>query len=474
MIAQLLNREFLLSAAEDARLSLKRTIAERDRRGGDGGPLDDILNSQIQAVIDEFERLEEQPEALQPAPGTEAPPTSGLPAPKDDFVYMPRDPLLSILQTVIEETAEAQRPEAIESGSPPDERRSGGGRSVVSDRQFVGLDLPRSGDGRRAWGRFEVTRPKILSDPRWVWSGVVIAWYKLQDKAPFQGLPQEAVRIANDARILLVGDWGSGIPRAQAVAARMRDEIDEGRASGREQHVVHLGDVYYTGSKKECERNFLAYWPVHPGEDIGSYTLAGNHDMYQGGHDYYGTCLTDPRFKRQGGRSVFALRNDHWQFLALDTAYDDAGLHGDQAAWVLAQLDANPLVRTALLSHHQLFSAYEPGAAELRTRIQPVLATNRVDAWFWAHEHRCLTYKPHLNVPFSSCVGHGGIPEYLIAGESDPYPEPLAYDYRLKRGDGWEPWNTFGFAVVDLNEASMAVRYIDEDGRLHHQEHVPR
>lgn len=472
MIAQLLNREFLLSAAEDTRLSLRRTIGERARRGGDGGPLDEISSDEIQEVIDQLELLEEQAEGLQPAPDAEPPAEASVAAPKDDFVYVPRDPLLSILQTVIEETAEAQRPEAIESGTPQDERRSGGGSSVVSDRLFADLDLPRSADGRRAWGRFEVARPKILSDPRWVWSGVVIGWHKFKRKADFPGTPREPLPIGDDARILLVGDWGSGIPRAQAVAARMHEELEKGRAAGREQHVVHLGDVYYTGAKKEYERNFLAYWPVPSGDEVPSYTLAGNHDMYQGGHDFYGTCLADSRFERQEGRSVFALRNAHWQLLGIDTAYEDAGLHGDQAEWVQAQLDANPGLRTAMLSHHQLFSAYEPGAETLRAKIQPVLDSERIDAWFWAHEHRCLTYKPHMKVPFSSCVGHGGIPEYLVAGPSDPYPEPLAYDYRLRRGEGWEPWNTFGFAVAELDGRAMTVRYIDEDGRAHHEEHL--
>jgi Calcineurin-like phosphoesterase len=472
MIAQLLNREFLLSAAEDTRLSLRRTIGERARRGGGGGPLDEISTAEIQEVVDELERLEEQAEGLEPAVDADAAEAPRSAAPKEDFVYVPRDPLLSIIQSVIEETAEFQHPAAIESGTPPDERRSGGGSSVVSDRLFADLELPRSADGRRAWGRFEVARPMILSDPRWVWSGVVIAWHRFKQKAQFPGTPREAIPIANDARILAVGDWGSGIPRARAVATQMRNELDKGREASREQHVIHLGDVYYTGSKKEYERNFLAYWPVEHGEGIASYTLAGNHDMYQGGHDYYATCLLDARFERQNGRSVFALRSDHWQLLAIDTAYEDAALHGDQAEWVQAQLDDNPHLRTAVLSHHQLFSAYEPGAAKLRARIEPVLDSGRIDAWFWAHEHRCLTYKPHMNVPFSTCIGHGGIPEYLVAGPSDPYPEPLAYDYRLQHGDGWEPWNTFGFAVIELNGAGMTIRYVDEDGREHHEERL--
>ena len=266
-----------------------------------------------------------------------------------------------------------------------------------------------------------------------------------------------------------MGDWGSGIPRAQAVAKRLRQELERGIAERREQHVIHLGDVYYTGGEREYQDRFLKYWPVESGEDIGSFSLNGNHDMYQGGHAYYGTCLADPRFDRQERSSTFSLRSSHWQLLALDTSYEDAGLHGCQAQWIREQLDMNPGLRTVLLSHHQPFSAYEPGAQVLREKITPVLETGRIDAWFWAHEHRCLVYKPHMKIGFSSCVGHGGIPEYLIAKEGQPYPEPLAYDYRLQHGDGLEPWNTFGFALVELDGARMRVRYVDENGDTHHE-----
>jgi hypothetical protein len=161
--------------------------------------------------------------------------------------------------------------------------------------------------------------------------------------------------------------------------------------------------------------------------------------------------------------------------LGLDTSYEDAGLPGEQAAWVLSELDANPGLRTALLSHPQLFSPYDerdgkPTSPALREKIRPVLATGRIDAWFWAHEHRCVVYDAHEGVDFASCAGHGGIPEYLVASETDPYPPPMRYDYRLRRGAGLEPWNTFGFAVLELDGPAMRIRYVDEDGRTHHRE----
>jgi len=471
MIAQLLNREFLLSELAAAQTGLAQELTMRERRGRPG-PLDEYSDTEIQAIIDMIAAVADTPEGLVGATPMEegefdAP---GL-RPKDDFGFVPRDPLLSILQTAFEDTVETREPEAITQRPLLDDRRSGD-VPVITDRQLASVRLYRTPDGRRLWKPFEVARPKVLSDPRWVWAGVIILWNRQNNPAPFNATPPAPIPVADNARILLVGDWGSGLPRAQAVARHMRHELDDGIAARREQHVIHLGDVYYTGGEREYRERFLKHWPVAPDEDIGSYSLNGNHDMYQGGHAYFGTCLADARFARQERSSFFALRSTHWQLLGLDTSYEDAGLYGEQAQWALARLDESPDLRTVLLSHHQPFSAYEPGAGVLRQKIAPVLETNRIDAWFWGHEHRCLVYEPHMKIGFSSCVGHGGIPEYLIAREGTPYREPLRYDYRRRYGNGPEPWDTFGFAVLDLDGDAMSIRYIDEHGECHHEERI--
>ena len=135
-------------------------------------------------------------------------------------------------------------------------------------------------------------------------------------------------------RLIVVGDWGSGLPRAQKVAAAMRSYVDDSLKNGIGCHVIHLGDVYYSGWEYEYRNRFLNYWPVHIEEKdkVGSWSLNGNHDMYSGGHGYFGTLLMDPRFSRQGGTSFFKLFNKHWQILGLDTAWDENGLKDPQAS----------------------------------------------------------------------------------------------------------------------------------------------
>jgi predicted phosphodiesterase len=299
-----------------------------------------------------------------------------------------------------------------------------------------------------------------------------MGWRALKGKAPFNDVPPPPITIANDARLVVVGDWGSGLQRARNVATQMKRVLDAGTAERKEQWVIHLGDVYYAGSTWEYQNRFLPYWPTLVDGGIESFTLNGNHDMFTGGHAYYATCLADPRFRRQEHCSFFQLSNDHWELFALDTSYEDGGLYGGQAQWLLDNLDKEAK-KTMLFSHHQLFSGYEPGARTLQQKIKPVLDTGRVDAWFWGHEHRCLVYGEDRGVRFASCVGHGGIPEYLIAKEGDPYPPPLVYDYRKVHGDGWQPWDTFGFAVIDLTDTGFHARYVDEDGNEHKRTQFP-
>jgi hypothetical protein len=474
MIAQLVNREYLLDELDATRNDLARALQERKRRSGRRTELDKFDTPDLADLLAKIAEVQERPEGLQAGEPTER----QTAAPMEDFAYIPRDPLLSNLQSALEEYYLERAPDSVETARLADEARRGSASGpIVTDTTLTAVPLRRTPTGRRLWGRFEVARPKILSDPRWVLSLFAMGYRGFHHKEPFNKDFPPPVAIGDDVRLLVVGDWGSGIPRARAVAARMRAELEKGSNERREQHVIHLGDVYYSGWTREYEEHFLKYWPVDAGEtDIASFALNGNHDMYSGGKGYFGTCLADARFARQKGSSVFALRNANWQILALDSAYEDGALYGDQVEWVKERIEEGGGRRTMLMCHHNPFSAYEEGATRLREALTPVLATGRIDAWLWGHEHRCLVYRPHLGLRFASCIGHGGIPEYLIAKEGQPYPQPpappLRYDYRRVEGGGLEPWDTFGFAVLEVQGRAMTVHYIDEHGNPHRTETI--
>jgi 3',5'-cyclic AMP phosphodiesterase CpdA len=471
MIAQVLNKDFLLQAATVVQEDLERELKRRSKPGRRraAGELDELGSDEIGEVAGELAGMTAKHEPLEAAPEGGEPSDEQGARPKDDFAYVPRDALLSLIQTTIEEHVEESDEVEVEKAPMPDDRR-GGEEPAVTDDRIADFELTRTRSGRRKFGDMEVAKNKLFSDPGWLTSGFAMAVRAFRGRVKWEEKPP-VVPIGNEARIILVGDWGSGIPRAKKVADRIAGVLKEDESKDR--HVIHLGDVYYSGSKREYERNFLNLWPVGEDEDVGSYSLCGNHDMYYGGHAYYGTLLADKRLTRQGGSSFFALKNDHWQVLGLDTGYEDGGLQGAQADWARSLIQGAPDHRTALLSHHQLFSAHESGARKLGERIEPVLSTDRVDAWFWGHEHRCIQYSATEwnghRVGFSSCVGHGGIPEYLVMKEGETKPAPWAYEYLTPYGTAEEPWEKFGFAVLDLSGPQMRVRYIDENGNQHHE-----
>jgi hypothetical protein len=388
----------------------------------------------------------------------------GLPgANARDAAWMPRDPMASILQSAIEEFY--REAEAVDETQA---RGLAGQDVAITDRSLKAEWQPADPQGfARA---FEST------DPRWVVSFLAAkALAKTRGQHAFPTAPPPAIPMASRARVLLVGDWGSGVQRAQKVAARMRQELEAG--ADRERHVIHLGDVYYSGFESEYRNRFLPFWPVKDGEAaaIGSYCLNANHDMFTGGHAYFDFLLAQPRFARQGGSSYFSLENAHWQILGLDTGYDPqdfrgekGSLFGAQANWVQQKRAAAPSKKAVLLSHHQLFSAWEGGSPELERKLQPVLSQpNGVTAWFWAHEHRCAIYDQNHPVRHARLAGHGGVPVY---GEKNDTPAGVTHEFRDSFRQGLERFARFGFAVLDFEDGSIAARYVTEDGVTHFSE----
>jgi len=473
MIAQVLNRGFVLD-------QMDLVCAELD-----SGPPEDRRSASLPFVNSEAaylaaatllreaqDRENSQSSGQLGFDGTQDERRGTSTPPLDDLVFISRDPLVSLLQTALELFFEARRPELITKSAPADDdRRNLNDDFMVTDVALANWPPTGSPEGdRRVLGAFSET------DPRWLASWMAEGVRLFRDKHEFNDLSATPAKIADTCRVVLVGDWGSGLPRAQKVAREIRKVLDDGKAKGIQQHVVHLGDVYYSGWRHEYERRFLDYWPVRPEEasEISSWSLNGNHDMYSGGHAYFDVLLADPRFALQERSSYFMLRNTSWDIVGLDTAYEDSALYGPQIDWLHETL-AQSNRKSMLLSHHQLFSAYEKPSARLAEAIEQVLKGQKpIDAWFWGHEHRCVFYEPVENVRHARLIGHGGVPVYMVHQENDPYPRPACYEYRgfLSQSFGLERFAFFGFAVLDIDGPTLHIRYIDENGRQHKEESI--
>ncbi len=374
--------------------------------------------------------------------------------------------------------------------------------SMVQSHVEAALDdegVPDRGAPVSLWSRIvrEIERLLHISpgtftsdDPDWYVSiaqGVLDRLAK--GNAPFNPAPAEHDGVADDARLVVVGDWGTGLPRARDVATHMHEAIDSALGDRRQVHVLHLGDVYYSGFESEDKKRFLDLWPVTPaqaGAGVTSWSLNGNHDMYSGGFGYFGTLLADPRFRAQRSpdgkpTSFFRLRSPSWDFVGLDTAWDTdvtsagqiAVLQDPQAEYV-ADVAAGSSRRLVLFSHHQLVSFYDQAdlGTTLPGKLAPVLQKDRVTAWWWGHEHRAVTYGAAAGVRYPRCLGHGGVPippdHRPPAGSS---PDVTWRSTRTVREHG-RKWTRFGFAVLDLHSDRIEVAYVDDDGYTPHTETI--
>ena len=299
-------------------------------------------------------------------------------------------------------------------------------------------------------GSFEPTDPGWISV---VWEklrvqlGRGVARFKSHKKITDFMFPLE-----DSCSIALVGDWGTGIQRALAVAK----EIEKQNAK----HAIHLGDVYYSGTEEEIAERFLAHWPKNVGH---SWALNSNHEMYSGGHGYFKVTLK--KFKQPA--SYFCLRNNNWQLIGLDTGYVDHNLNREQFEWLLNKLK-NYNGKTILLSHHQLFSAFESQGENLEAWLDKLLDEGKIYAWFWGHEHRCIVYKPHKNIK-ARCLGHGGVPYKAHAERQTDIPIEWVDEREHPQRPGW---GMFGFALLNLEGSNLHVRYIDEFGKIPWEEEL--
>jgi Calcineurin-like phosphoesterase len=473
MIAQLLNRQFVIEQVQSAQAQLEDDVRLK-RTGGPGdaslGPSDyeEALAHTEAALKAETQRSSGQPGFIPPPPSRRGQEAADL----DDFSFISRDPIINIVQSAVElylDNATGDDQGKVVTEEPQDDqRRSTTDAPAVTDQSLEGYQASRAQPGRRIFDQFSIT------DARWVSSVVAMGVRQFRNRRTFNVNPPPPVQLRDTARVILVGDWASGIPRAQKIASAMRQFVDKGLSDKRDLHVMHLGDTYYAGWDYEYKKRFLPYWPVKESEtdEIGSWSLNGNHDMYSGGYAYFDTLLRDPRFRRQGQASFFRLFNKSWQILGLDTAWDDNGLKDPQSDWVKETLTQNKQ-KTILLSHHQLYSAFEDGpdvGQVLREKLGSVLNRKSINTWFWGHEHRCVLYNPTAQVENARLIGHGGVPVYMTHGESDPYPSRVSYEDRGFIDKGFERWALFGFAVLDFDGPQIHVEYIDEDGEKRKEE----
>lgn len=199
-------------------------------------------------------------------------------------------------------------------------------------------------------------------------------------------------------RVAVLGDWGTNLYGAPVSAASIK-------RTGGYKLLLHLGDIYYSGTKTEVKQRFLDAWPIGAG-DV-SRALNGNHEMYSGGFAYFEDVL--PKFEQTS--SYFALQNKHWMLVGLDTACTDHAIDHLQTQWLNSVVQKAGQRKVILFSHHQPFSRLDKQGPDLQAAVAELFQKKAITAWYWGHEHNCVIYDKHPAFGLlGRCIGHGGIP----------------------------------------------------------------
>jgi hypothetical protein len=233
------------------------------------------------------------------------------------------------------------------------------------------------------------------------WAKSLFTWVKKLKPHRWLTAPAAPGPLPNALRVGILGDWGTGLYGAPVCAASIqKDPKDYGL-------LIHLGDVYYSGTESEVNERFLNLWPRKP--NAINRACNSNHEMYTGGYAYFRQTLK--QFDQPA--SYFALHNDHWLLVGLDSAYEEGRLAHDQVAWLKGLLATAGDRRVILFTHHQLFSWAEETKAKMQSQLGDLLTSKRLFAWYWGHEHRCMLYDQHpvWNL-HGRCIGHSGYPYF--------------------------------------------------------------
>lgn len=314
----------------------------------------------------------------------------------------------------------------------------------------------------------------------WIPAGIdgILEHYK--GKADFKTATDKSnFVIPAKCKIALLADWGADNEHAKRIG-------DLAIARGAE-YVIHLGDIYYSGTEPECQ-GFLKRWPLrdennNPKQGF-SFALNGNHEMYSRGRYYFTTVLDS--FGQEA--SYFALSNDRWQIIGIDTAYVPFSIDGGtedarlkpQWDWVVKNLQSGGQKKNIFLSHNQPVSAHIPEFEMAQTLYQQwsklAETTQRTDvvfAWFFGHEHRCTIYDD-TKTPFKArLIGNGAIPhppQTETGAEVAKTGASATATWRINHGTLGKDVAISTFTMLTFDGDDCIAEYINEDGSAFYKE----
>ncbi len=337
-----------------------------------------------------------------------------------------------------------------------------------------GLHPRIGGDGEIYFGdvKYDAT------DPGWVY--LFVALEKTRGQTPPFKLPaydpqNQAITIPDDVTLAILGDWGGWNDPAQQIARAAKGDC-----------FIHLGDVYYAGTnrtevlKPYESTNYLDVWPGPAGK---SFALNSNHDMYAHATGYSLTTLAPgTAFKAQMSANVFALSNNKFRIVGLDSAYYaspdylyDVGSLGSPAGGQAKFLQQQAKIAAAkgqnliLMTHHNGLSANGSSTEPLWQEVISQLSalSGKSIYWYWGHVHVGAVYKPRVVkgiTIYPRCCGHGCIPWGVATALRKRKSSVLWFEQEVL-GPGSNYFVSNGYAKLALSGTSMTETFYDQSGK---------
>ncbi|WP_052333994.1 metallophosphoesterase family protein [Neolewinella persica] len=308
-----------------------------------------------------------------------------------------------------------------------------------------------------------------------------------------------AYKLPANAKVVIIGDYGTGLPDAVAMLESIMTTLAP-------DCILHLGDVYYSGTEHECKTEILdVFLEVYKrvGKSVPLFSLPGNHEYMSGGQGFYKHVLAVnskaglPSSTYQEA-SYFCLRTEDqkWQFLGMDTGFNSLPtpmptigpkLNDSEVEWHKNKL-ATFGGKTILLSHHQLYSvsskinAKKIGGSTFRNdhlynEFSPYF--NSIPAWFWGHEHSLGIFaEGTLGLAKGRLVGNSGFEESTGEDPYKPDRQNTEFHYKtpvIKVGTSsvkWlgqsHQWYNHGCAMIDFsNVEAPEVKYYEFPAWIH-------
>lgn len=275
--------------------------------------------------------------------------------------------------------------------------------------------------------------------------------------------PQEGLEIA------LFGDFGTGLYTSLYITQQIKER--------KFPYAIHLGDVYYAGTKEEFETTL-----VKPFKEILQntrfFTMIANHEMLSDGHAYFeyldAKKKSHPNQEQEG--SYFCLRSNAFQIIGIDTDYFEEGRFKKEREeekllhkWledVLKHGKDNNKVNILLTANEPYKYGDKNYRSDLYRDLKSFIDQNMIDLWFWGNTHYCALFNRSDEMKFvGSCIGHGGFP-YNKKEEGKEEPAPLLFLETEARFPAWtklhKEFGNNGFCVLRLMpNHKIKLEYID-------------